>query len=413
MNIIILGPREPVPPTKGGAIEKLTWGLAKGLAKYGHEVTIISTCENPISKYTTENVNIICISPPIPGSRFYFREMPLFSYKAWKTIEKLLMNKPNMKDDVIVHSVYFYNLMMFPPHNEIPLVVTEFEHYPWIPEYLYHRPFISSLDMTKWILDSLIRRELAQIIFPRTSATVFVSDYQKQMALKKLKLAWNKAITIHNAVDTNFYRPMDANKLRERLSDGTELLLLFVGRLTPHKGFHILIKSLAKLESKYRNRLRLIAIGPKTSGFLTTLSPSSDVYTQYINYLIEKYDLNKSIIFVGQVQEIEMPLYYNAVDLLVHPSFVEAFGLVLVEAMACGKPILAFNIPPMNEIIDNGISGLLTKPSVESLTEALRIINEDTKALRAIGLKARNIVEMKYSWQIILRKYLMLYDELK
>jgi hypothetical protein len=53
--------------------------------------------------------------------------------------------------------------MMFPPLNEIPLVVTEFEHYPWIPEYLYHRPFISSLDMTKWILDSLIRRELAHL----------------------------------------------------------------------------------------------------------------------------------------------------------------------------------------------------------------------------------------------------------
>ena len=413
MNIIILGPREPVPPTKGGAIEKLTWGLAKGLAKYGHEITIISTCENPISKYATENVNIICISPPIPGSRFYFREMPLFSYRAWKTIEKLLMNKPNIKDDVIVHSVYFYNLMMFPQLNDIPLVVTEFEHYPWIPEYLYHQPFISSLDMTKWMLDSLIRRELAQIIFPRTSATVFVSDYQKQMALKRLKLAWNKAITIHNAVDTNFYRPMDANELRERLGDGAELLLIFVGRQTPHKGFHILIKSLAKLESKYRNRLRLIAIGPKTSGFLTTSSPSNDVYTQYINYLIEKYDLNKSITFVEQIQENEMPLYYNAVDLLVHPSFVEAFGLVLIEAMACGKPVLAFNIPPMNEIIDNGISGLLTKPSAESLTEALRIIIEDTKALRAMGLKARNIVETKYSWQVILRKYLMLYDKLK
>jgi hypothetical protein len=94
MNIIILEPREPVPSTKGGVIKKLTWGLAKGLAKYGHEVTIISTCENPVSKYTTENINIICISPPIPGSRFYFKEMPLFSYRAGKTIEKLLMNKP-------------------------------------------------------------------------------------------------------------------------------------------------------------------------------------------------------------------------------------------------------------------------------------------------------------------------------
>jgi len=98
-----------------------------------------------------------------------------------------------------------------------------------------------------------------------------------------------------------------------------------------------------------------------------------------------------------------MPLYYNAVDVLVHPSFVEAFGLVFIEAMACGKPVLAFDIPPMNEIINNGISGLLIKPSAESLTKALRIVADNTKALRAMGLKGRKIVEMKHSWHVILR----------
>jgi len=412
MNIIILGPREPVPPTRGGAIEKLTWGLAKGLAKYGHEVTIISTCENPISKYTTENINIICISPPISGSRFYFREMPLFSYRAGKIIKKLLMNKPNMKDDVIVHSVYFYNLMMFPPLNEIPLVITEFEHFPWIPEYLYHRPFTSATSIARWELDSLIRLGIAQATLPKASAIVFISNYQKRMALRKLKLIRHKSIIIPNAVDTDFYRPTKADELRENLANGADLLLLFVGRLTPHKGLHILIKSIGNLEPDYRNKLRLVVVGPKAPGFRTTSLSLSYPYIQYINYLIYKYDLRNNIIFVGQVNEEEMPLYYNAIDMLVHPSFVEAFGLVLIEAMACGKPILAFDIPPMNEIIENSISGLLTKPSAESLAEALRIVADNTKALKAMGSKARNIIEMKYSWRVILRKYLILYDEL-
>jgi glycosyltransferase involved in cell wall biosynthesis len=413
MNIIILGPREPIPPTKGGAIEKLTWGLAKGLAKYGHEVTIISTCENPTSKYTTENVNIICISPPIPGSRFYFREMPLFSYRAGKIIKKLLTNKLNMKDDIIIHSVYFYNLMMFPPLNEIPLVITEFEHYPWIPEYLYHRPFISATSIAKWELDSLVRIGIAQATLPKASAIVFISNYQKQMALRKLKLIQHKSIIIPNAVDTDFYRPIKADELREKLANGADLVLLFVGRLTPHKGLHILIKSIGNLEPGYRKKLRLVVVGPKAPGFRTTSLSLSGPYMQYINYLIHKYDLYNNIIFAGQVNEEKMPLYYNAVDVLVHPSFVEAFGLVLIEAMACGKPVLAFDIPPMNEIIDNGISGLLIKPSVGSLTETLRIIADNTKALRAMGLKARNIVETKYSWQVILRKYQMLYNKLK
>jgi glycosyltransferase involved in cell wall biosynthesis len=88
-----------------------------------------------------------------------------------------------------------------------------------------------------------------------------------------------------------------------------------------------------------------------------------------------------------------MSLYYNAVDVLVHPSFVEAFGLVFIEAMARGKPVLAFDIPPMNEIIDKRISGLLIKPAAESLIEALRIVADNTKALRAMGLKGRKMLK--------------------
>jgi glycosyltransferase involved in cell wall biosynthesis len=67
----------------------------------------------------------------------------------------------------------------------------------------------------------------------------------------------------------------------------------------------------------------------------------------------------------------------------------------------------------MNEIIENGTSGLLIKPSTESLAETLRIITDDIKALRAMGLNARNIVEIKYSWQVILHKYLIVYEKLK
>ena len=411
MNIIILGPREPVPPTKGGAIEKLTWGLAKNLTKLGYDVTVISTCDKPRVRYIIDGVNVICVSSPITSSRFYLREMPQFSLKALKTISGYLTEK-----DVIVHSTYFYNLMLFPPLDKIPLVVTEFEHYPWIPEYLYHKPFISATRIARWELDSLARIGIAQATLPKASAIVFISNYQKQMALRKLKLIRHKSIVIPNAVDKDFYRPIKADELREKFANGADLVLLFVGRLTPHKGFHMLIKSIGNLEPGYRNKLRLVVVGPKAPGFRTTSLSFNDPYTQYmqyINYLIHKYDLYNNVIFVGQVNEEEMPLYYNAVDMLVHPSFVEAFGLVLIEAMACGKPVLVFDIPPMNEIIDNGISGLLIKPSVESLTETLRIITNDTKALRAMGLKARNIVEMKYSWQVILRKYLILYKKLK
>ena len=108
-----------------------------------------------------------------------------------------------------------------------------------------------------------------------------------------------------------------------------------------------------------------------------------------------------------------MPIYYNSVDLLIHPSFVEAFGLVLIEAMACGKPVLAFDIPPMNEVVINGVSGVLVKPSVESLAEALRNIVDNIKTLKPIGIRARYIAESRYSWQVISSMYSRLYTCLR
>jgi glycosyltransferase involved in cell wall biosynthesis len=76
---------------------------------------------------------------------------------------------------------------------------------------------------------------------------------------------------------------------------------------------------------------------------------------------------------------------------------------MLIEAMVCGKLVLAFNIPSSkNKIIDNSISELSIKPPAESLSETLRILTGNPKALRAMGLKARNIAEMKNSWQVIL-----------
>jgi hypothetical protein len=84
MNILILGPREPVPSIKGGAIEKLTWNLARSLMKTKHNVVLIITCENfngDVIRSVLEGVEIICISKPIPGARFYIRICPIFLLK--------------------------------------------------------------------------------------------------------------------------------------------------------------------------------------------------------------------------------------------------------------------------------------------------------------------------------------------
>jgi glycosyltransferase involved in cell wall biosynthesis len=413
MNVIILGSREPVPPIKGGAIEKLTWNLARFLVKTNHNVVLITTCENfngGINRSVLEGVDIICISKPIPGARFYIKDMPYFSIKARKIIENLLIQEIS-KDETLVHSAYFYNLLAFQKFDKIPIIVTEFEHYPWIPEYQYHRPFARGAQLMRWELDSLIRVTLAQIILPIANAIVFVSKHQKESALKHVAFIKHKSVVIPNAVDTDVYKPMKLSKDKEKIAGNAELVLGFVGRLTPHKGLHILLKAIGRLEPSYRNKLRLFIVGPKAPGFRDEKRKQLDPYIQYIHFLLEKYDLRNVVEFSGQVKEEEMPYYYNIIDALVHPSFVEAFGLVLIEAMACKKPVIAFNIPPMNEIIINNVTGFLVDPSIENLTSVLTFIIDNSTVLKPLGEMARTIVERKYSWNVVINKYIELYKK--
>ena len=413
MNVIILGPREPVPPIKGGAIEKLTWNLARFHVKANHNVVLITTCENfngDINRSVLEGMEIICISKPISGARFYIKDMPYFSIKARRIVENLLIQEIS-KDETLVHSVYFYNLLAFQKFDKIPIIVTEFEHYPWIPEYQYHRPFARGAQLLRWELDSLVRVTLAQIILPIANAITFVSKHQKESALKRVAFIKRKSVVISNAVDTDAYKPMKPGKDKEKIAGNAELVLGFVGRLTPHKGLHILLKAIGRLEPSYRNKLRLIIVGPKAPGFRGEKHKQLDPYIQYIHFLLEKYDLRNVVEFSGQVKEEEMPYYYNIIDALVHPSFVEAFGLVLTEAMACGKPVIAFNIPPMYEIIINNVTGFLADLSIEKLASVLTFIIDNSTVLKPLGEMARTIVERKYSWNVVINEYIELYKK--
>ena len=105
MNIIILGPREPVPPLRGEAIEKFTWGLATRLAQKGFNVTLIATCKK-LGKKKLSGVDVHYISKPIRGSLCYLNPMLVVSHKMKKVVEKVARDS---KNNCIIHSVYFYN----------------------------------------------------------------------------------------------------------------------------------------------------------------------------------------------------------------------------------------------------------------------------------------------------------------
>ncbi|MEM0079634.1 MAG: glycosyltransferase family 4 protein, partial [Nitrososphaerota archaeon] len=362
-----MGPRESIPPTRGGAIEKLTFDLARALKKYGFvkKVVLIATTEKRdlVGRWMQiDGVDIFYISTPIKGSLFYFTVMPQISSRIKKVYEKLRNEDGN---EWIVHSTYFYNLISFKSAD--PIIISEFEHYPWMLEHLYHKPFISTVRRMRWELDARLRIELAHYIMRKARVIHAVSKFQAEEIRRQIPREYKQRIVvIPNFVNTEVYRPQDSHDVREKLGGGNyEVLAGFIGRLTPHKNLHVLLMALARIRRDLLRKVKVVVVGPRAPGFYMQAQQGSHSYNylKFIHDLIEKYDLRNNVIFTGTVEEKHLPRYISAIDFLVHPSFVEAFGLVLLESMACGKPVVAFDIPPINEVVNENV-GVLARISV-------------------------------------------------
>jgi len=122
-------------------------------------------------------------------------------------------------------------------------------------------------------------------------------------------------------------------------------VILFLSLLSKQKGADIAIKALNELSN--RKNLKLIIAG-------------DGEYLEDAKLLVKHFKLESRIVFTGFVRNEDTAKYYNASDIFIFPTLrLESFGIVIAEAMACGKPVIASNIGAIPDVIDNGINGIL------------------------------------------------------
>lgn len=175
--------------------------------------------------------------------------------------------------------------------------------------------------------------------------------------------------------------------------------LLYVGRQVPYKGVQYLIQGYALLSASLRQEYKLVIAGM--------------IYYTYFGELqavIQKYRLEKDVIFLDYIPEADLPLLYSAATLLVHPSLYEGFGLPPLEAMACGTPVVYADTSSMTELIGKaGVS--VTPASPEALAEGIRTLLEDQQLRESYAVKGIQHVQ-RYAWQEVAQQTLQLYREL-
>ena len=218
------------------------------------------------------------------------------------------------------------------------------------------------------------------------------SEYMRNNVVKWYRVNCDKVVVIPNGVDLKIF----AKNSDTLFLDG-DPSLLFVGHFGRLKGVDILIRSLARLKSELpKIKLHLIGRGN----------------IPYFAALAKQEEIEDHVFFHGWANQSMVARYYRSADICVFPSRHEGFGIVILEAMASGVPIIASNIPSFSEIISDGIDGKLFKSEdPEALSKEVITLCRDPHLKKELSHNALKKA-MRYSWDNIADKYIALYESL-
>lgn len=228
-----------------------------------------------------------------------------------------------------------------------------------------------------------------------------------------LKPFLNRVQTIPCFVDCNKFKPAPKEKveeLRRQLNLGDRKTVLFVGRIVPYKGVEYLIRAVEIAKTVYGEELNLLLLGGGEGKRITNQSQ----YYEYIQTLTLKSSISNNIQLVGRMDVNQLIAYYSLADVVVLPSIMrgEAFGTVLLEALACGTPIVASKIDGVKDVLKgNTTIGAYVMPCA---TDALskELIRNSNKKIK-VSVECNQFARQNYSLNKTSQVYMQLYKSLK
>jgi D-inositol-3-phosphate glycosyltransferase len=193
---------------------------------------------------------------------------------------------------------------------------------------------------------------------------IVATEQEKADLIRYYDAAPEKVGVVPCGVNMELFRPMDKADARSKLGLANEKTLLFVGRIDPLKGIDKLIKTIPLLKSQ--GNLNLVVVGG---------DENSRAELEGLKKLADDLNILDSVDFRGLVKQEQLPYFYSAADVCVVPSYYESFGLVPLEALACGTPVVATDVGDLKHIIKPGEMGcIVADNSPEKLADGITSI---------------------------------------
>jgi D-inositol-3-phosphate glycosyltransferase len=225
------------------------------------------------------------------------------------------------------------------------------------------------------------------------------------------KIDTKKVTVIPPGVDASRFYPIPADEAKAFMGiPPDDRLVLYVGRIEALKGLDVLLEAMGRYcqhSQTDQSHLHLIVIG----GDPDASSEKMSTEMTRLKELREKYGLEDMVTFRGKQDQDTLPYYYSAAEVVVVPSHYESFGMVALEAMACGTPVVASQVGGLAYLVKDGVTGY-TVPvgDPHELCEHLRDLIEDRTLRKQMGEQAARFA-LQYAWEEIAGKIVELYKE--
>jgi phosphatidylinositol alpha-mannosyltransferase len=367
MKIALVSPYDFAYP--GGVCNHISC-LEQQLSRQGHEVKIIAPASKAISTLGDRFIQIGKPRPvPVSGSIARITLSPWLSSRVKAVLEREKFDINHLHEPLMPMLCTTVLRLSNTPN------VGTFHASGGKPWYSFGTP-VGKLLLKKWVrkLDGKIAISEPALNYARNH---FPGDYN----------------IIPNGVDSNHFSP-DVPPIEDFCDD--KLNIVFIGRLEKRKGLDYLLEAYRKIKPEIPES-RLIVVGPGIR----------------LRHKYEKRILRsglKDVVFVGYASYRDLPRYYKTADIVCCPATGrESFGIVLLEAMSVGKPVVATDIQGYRGVISNGVEGLLVPPkNVEMLTQALTRLMTDKPLREQMGAIGR-LKAAEYDWEKIAQRVIDYY----
>uniref|UniRef100_A0A7C5YQX8 Glycosyltransferase family 1 protein n=1 Tax=candidate division CPR3 bacterium TaxID=2268181 RepID=A0A7C5YQX8_UNCC3 len=418
MKILLITPgRLPIPANLGGAIEDYILSLGRELVSLGVDITILDISRSfsdrspkievlqgikivRIPKYAVIPVNL-------KSNNVLMRSKRLLDEFIWGISVKRFI-EARLRTGRLPWDIVHFN-------SPIPLIVnSKLLTKNGIKVVYTEHTYFASKRAGTFFFRKILEPKIMKSVLSSSSAIIALSS-KTASALATFGISNDKIHVIALGIDKQYLCTLDTEMSKSfelpSGSNATSFIITFLGRIHPQKGIETLLEA-AKMLKEHGVTDFVILIGGPLSGDFSVNKDIPSLYALKLMKYIKKERLKHHVVFLGHLTQEQKMALLNTSSVFVLPSYYETFGLVALEAMASGVPVIGSKVGALCDIIRNGYNGYLFKPgSSEELFSILLSLYRNKGHLKELGKNARETAR-KYLWSNIAKRTYELYKKL-